>query len=200
MKRYELIIVNRIINYFKNLRDRITVWAWKTQQDHDQDEESDDEESIDLDSIQPEGTGMRVEMVLRALIHLPIRWFRNTHHARKLEKALNKDHPECPVRVKVVDKIGENTFFERTFDVGLVTIPSLFIISFFLWTVSRFTAHRWLFELLALVTVLVAIGLFLVFGLLFVFAAFFGYEFEYLDGRKHPKRSKNPIDSYTKLA
>ncbi|XP_054155472.1 uncharacterized protein LOC128953949 [Oppia nitens] len=191
--------MSKVVQVVTYLRDRITLWAHKTTRETNEDEESSDDESDDGYEFQEEGRGLRTERILRAIIHIPVRWFQNVYHAKQLERSLNKEHPECPVKVKVVDKLVGNEFVENTFDYGLIIVPVMFLVSFTLWAVSRWTA-RWLFEPLALVMIILSVILFVAFGLMFVFAAFFGYEFEYVDARSYPKRKRNPMDSYSKLA
>jgi hypothetical protein len=189
--------MSKIVKAINYVRDRITLWAYRTTRETDEDEESDDD--IEPYEFAEEGRGLRTERILRAIIHIPIRWFQNVYHAKRLERSLNKEHPECPVRVKVVDRLVGCPLVENTFDFGLIIIPIMFLFSFFLWFISRFT-NRWFFESASLVMAIISVISFIAFGLMFVFAAFFGYEFEYLDGRKFAKRKRNPPESYNKLA
>ncbi|KAF7488663.1 hypothetical protein SSS_04414 [Sarcoptes scabiei] len=197
--------MSRILKTLYHIRDRITFWAIKTTNEtYDDDEENGDDddeqnEAIDLSEIDFEGRGMRTEKILRAIIRVPIRFFHLTYHARKLERSLNKEHPECPVRIKVVDSLVGNDFIENLFDTGLIIIPCLFLLSFFIWALGQFVA-RSILEPISLATVMISVVLFVVFGIVFVFAAFFGYEFEYVDGKKHPRRKRNPPESYQKMA
>lgn len=195
--------MSRILKTLYYIRDRITFWAIKTTNekygDEDDDDNMDEEETINVNEIEFEGRGMRTERILRAIIRVPIRWFHLTYHARKLERIMNKEHPECPVRVRVVDKLVGNQFIENLFDTGLLVIPCLFLFSFFLWALSRFVAKS-ILEPASLATVAISVFLFFTFGIIFVFAAFFGYEFEYIDGKKYVRRKRNPPDSYQKMA
>lgn len=190
--------MSKVYKVYHYLRDRVTLWAYKTTKETEDDEESEDESEEEYE-FSEEGRGLRTERILRAIIHIPVRWFQNVYHAKRLERSLNKEHPECPVRVKVVDKLVGCPFVESTFDYGLIIIPVMFLFSFALWAVSRLAA-RWFFETAALVMVILSVLAFVAFGLMFVFAAFFGYEFEYIDGRKYPKRIRNPSESINKLA
>ncbi|KAH7646483.1 hypothetical protein HUG17_2021 [Dermatophagoides farinae] len=142
---------------------------------------------------------MRTERILRAIIRVPIRWFHLNYHARKLERTMNKEHPECPVRVRIVDRLVGNNFIENIFDTGLMVIPCLFLFSFFLWALSQFVA-RTILEPVSYAIAFISVFIFFIFGIVFVFAAFFGYEFEYIDGKKHPRRKRNPPESYQKMA
>lgn len=203
--------MSRIFKTLYLVRDRITFWAIKTtKESYDDDEDADqdepgatpgakeDFEPEELD-FSEEGRGMRTERILRALIHVPVRWFQLNYHARSLERSLNKEHPECKVRVKVVDRLVGDPFIEHIFDVGLILIPTLFLLSFALWAASRFVASSVLAPA-ALVVVCIAAFAFIIFGLMFMFVAFFGYEFDYVDGRRNPRRRRNPPESYQKLA
>lgn len=194
--------MSRILKTLYYIRDRVTFWALKTTNEtYDDDEAEEEPEGDDAEELEfnDEGTGMRTERILRAIIRIPVRWFQLGYHARKLERSMNKEHPECPVRVKVVDWLVGNPLIENTFDIGLIAIPCLFLISFAIWAMSRFFA-RSVLEPASLVAVIISVITFLIFGLVFLFAAFFGYEFEYVDGRKNPRRRRNPTDSYNKLA
>ena len=192
--------MSRILKTLHYLRDRLTFWAVKTTNEtYDDDVETEPEEDPDEFEFTEHGTGMRTERVLRAILRIPIRWFQLTYHARRLERSLNKEHPECPVRIKVVDWLVGNPLIENTFDIGLITIPCMFLFSFFLWAVSRFFAQS-ILEPASLVAIIISVCAFLIFGLIFLFAAVFGYEFEYVDGRKNPRRKRNPSESYHKMA
>ncbi|KAH9396253.1 hypothetical protein TYRP_020006 [Tyrophagus putrescentiae] len=172
--------MSRILKTLYYIRDRVTFWALKTTNEtYDDDEAEEEPEGDDAEELEfnDEGTGMRTERILRAIIRIPVRWFQLGYHARKLERSMNKEHPECPVRVKVVDWLVGNPLIENTFDIGLIAFPPA-----------------------SLVAVIISVITFLIFGLVFLFAAFFGYEFEYVDGRKNPRRRRNPTDSYNKLA
>lgn len=194
-----IVKMSRILKTLYYIRDRVTFWAIKTNNEqYDEEQESEAEEEIDLD-LSEEGRGMRTERILRAIIRIPVRWFQLNYHARRLERSLNKEHPECPVRIKVVDRLVGTPFIENTFDIGLIVIPCLFLFSFILWAMSRFYA-RTILEMASLVAVIISIIAFLIFGLIFVFAAFFGYEFEYDNGQKQSRRKRNPPDSYHKFA
>lgn len=164
------------------------------------DDSDEDQEAGDAPSGLEPPRGMRTERILRTMIKVPVRWFQNVYHAKKLEASLNKVHPECPIKVKVVDKLVGNPFIENTFDYGLIVIPCLFLFSFSLWAISRFTA-RWFFEPCALIAVVISTIVFLLFGCLFLFASFFGYEFEYMEARS-VRRRRNYSDEYdySKLA
>src|SRR5690625_4841564 len=73
-------------------------------------EDSEPEEEVTPDNLacSEEGRGMRTEHILRAIVRVPIRWFQLNYHARRLERSINKEHPECPVRVRVVDRLVGN--------------------------------------------------------------------------------------------
>lgn len=197
--------MSRILKTLYYIRDRVTFWAVKTTDENFEDDvESEPEDEVGGAAVEEytfteDGTGMRTERILRAIIRIPVRWFQLGYHARKLERSMNKEHPECPVRVKVVDWLVGNPLIENTFDIGLIAIPCLFLLSFLLWAASRFFA-RAILEPASLVAVVISLCAFLGFGFVFLFAAFFGYEFEYVDGRKNPRRRRNPAESYNKLA
>ena len=194
----------RILRRMYDIRERITFWAVKTDsKNYAEDEESETEEELQKESeeyqFDDEGNGMRTERILRAILKIPIRWFQMHYHARRIERNMNKDHPECPVRIRVIDSLVGNPFIENVFDKGLIIVPCLFLLSFALWCASRFVAQS-ILETASLVMVIVSLATFVLFGLVFVFCAFFGYEFEYIDGRQFPRRKRNPPDSYHKLA
>lgn len=198
--------MSRVFKVVYYLRDCITFWAIQTNNESFDDTiDNIDEVSDSLDNdpedmaFSDEGRGLRTESILRALIRIPVRWFHLGYHARRIERSLNQEHPECPVRIKVVDTLVGTPFIENTFDVGLITIPCMFLFSFGLWAASRFYAQS-ILEPASMVAVLISVASFVVFGLIFVFASFFGYEFEYLDGKKYTRRKRNPLDSYHKIA
>lgn len=193
--------MSRILKTLYYIRDRVTFWAVKTNNEtYDDEAETEGEEEAEENfEFTEEGTGMRTERILRAIIRIPVRWFQLNYHARRLERSMNKEHPECPVRIKVVDWLVGHPLIENTFDIGLIAVPCMFLFSFFLWAMSRFFA-RAILEPASLVAIIISIGVFLAFGLIFLFAAFFGYEFEYVDGHKTQRRKRNPPESYHKMA
>src|SRR5690606_23105570 len=97
---------------------------------YDDEVETEPEDNGEDSEFTEEGNGMRTERILEAIINIPVRWFQLKYHARKLERSMNKEHPECPVRVKIVDWLVGNPFIENTFDFGLIVIPRLFLFSF----------------------------------------------------------------------
>src|SRR5699024_4597547 len=114
--------MSRILKTLYYIRDRVTFWAVKTSTERYDDEDSEPEEEVTPDNLDfsEEGRGMRTEHILRAIVRVPIRWFQLNYHARRLERSINKEHPECPVRVRVVDRLVGNPLVENMFDIGLI--------------------------------------------------------------------------------
>ena len=194
----------RILKRMYDIRERVTFWAVKTEtKDYADEDESETEEELQKEGeeyeFEEEGNGMRTERILRAILKIPIRWFQMHYHARRIERNMNKDHPECPVRIRVIDSLVGNPIIENLFDKGLIIVPCLFLLSFIFWAASRFVAQN-ILETTSFIMIIISLVTFVLFGLVFVFCAFFGYEFEYIDGRQFPRRKRNPLDSYHKFA
>lgn len=109
-------------------------------------------------------------------------WWRNEDQARRIEEDHNRQHPNNPIRVEVVDTFASNQTIDRIFNYGLLIIPSLFLMSATLWCVSRFflkSPISWYLGFAALLLAAIAIIAFVVFGLIFLIGMCSGYKFEY---------------------
>lgn len=109
-------------------------------------------------------------------------WWRNEDQARRIEEEHNRQHPDNPIRVEVVDTLASNETIDSIFNYGLLIIPSLFLISATLWCVSRFLLKSfisWYLSFAALLLAGIAIVAFVIFGLIFLIGMCSGYKFEY---------------------
>lgn len=108
-------------------------------------------------------------------------YWRNDHHAKRIELEHNLQYPEMPIRVEVIDTLATNPLVDRIFNSGLIVIPCLFLLSVVLWLLSLLI-FRSFFEYCALIVVSAAVILFLIFGLLFFIGMCSGIEYQY-----HPR-------------
>jgi hypothetical protein len=99
-----------------------------------------------------------------------------------MEEEHNREHPNNPIRVEVVDTFASNETIDQIFNYGLLIIPSLFLISATLWCISRFflkSSISWYLGFGALLLASIAIIAFMIFGLIFLIGMCSGYKFEY---------------------